>query len=138
MNQFQSMAIGVGDIEVTVPDTAGGDFVRDFDTAGGEVVAHGIDVVSFDGDVGEAVGVGLAFGKELDILAVINFDEGEGEGAVGVLEVEGFGVTEEILVKGSCLVDVGDVEGDMGDAGDAGTFRGLAQRQSSEQYGNKR
>lgn len=61
---------------------------------GGEVEAHLLGVVDDEGDVAEMVaGCGGGFVEELDVLVVVDFDEGDAGGAVGLLEVVGFGVT---------------------------------------------
>ena len=126
LDDFEGVAVGVLDVEIGVFDAAFADFIGDFDALGAEVGAHGFGVIDFDGDVIEAVGFGLGFGEEFDVLMVVDFDEGEREFAVGHVEEEDLFVAKEIAVVLARLFDVVDVEGDVGDAEDFRAFgRGL-------------
>ena len=61
---------------------------------GGEVSAHLLRVVDDEGDVAEMVaGSGRGFVEKLDVLVVVDFDEGYTGGSIGLLEVVGFGIT---------------------------------------------
>src|SRR6266536_1612494 len=76
-----------------------------------------------DRDVMQAVRAALAFGKEFDVLVVVDFDERQGERAVRVLEIERFAEAEEVLVEAARLLDIGGEQGNMRQAQDLGTLR---------------
>ena len=72
-------------------------------------------------------------GKQLDVLLVVDLDEGDFERGVGLVEMEGLVVAEEILVEGPRFFDITHPQGDMGhaqDLGALGLLRGQRQAQS--------
>jgi hypothetical protein len=76
---------GSVDHEVGVFDAALGYLVRNLDALGAEIEAHGFGVLHLDGDMEKAVGGGGLFGEEFDVLALVHFDESEGETAIRVV-----------------------------------------------------
>ena len=60
---------------------------------GGEVEAHLLSVVDDESYVTQIVtGIGGGFVEELDVLVVVDFNEGYAGGSIGFLEVVGLGV----------------------------------------------
>lgn len=67
--------------------------------------------------------VGGGFLDQLDVLVVVDLDEGGVFGAVGVLDGAGLLESEEALIPATRPVQVGDVVGDAGHSGDARRLR---------------
>jgi hypothetical protein len=78
--------------------------------------------------VKEAVCVGGFFGEEFDVLALVHLDKGEREAAIGVVELVGLAVAEEVFVIDPRLLDVVNGESDVGDSGDLRPLRGAGLR----------
>jgi len=93
LDEFDEGAVGVFDLEVSVAGFAFAHFGGNGDAVGGKVEAHLFGVVDDEGDVAEMVARGGGgFAEELDVLVVVDFDEGDAGGAVGFLYVVGLGV----------------------------------------------
>ena len=72
--------------------------------------------------------MGGLFGEEFDVLALVHFDEGEREAAIGVVEFVGLAEAEEVFVVDARLLDIVNREGDVGDSGDLRAWRDAGLR----------
>ena len=79
LHDLDRVAVGIFDVEVGITDAALWRFSRNLDAARGEIEPHRFGVVGLNGDVIQAVLARLQPGKQLDILAVVDFDERQAE-----------------------------------------------------------
>jgi hypothetical protein len=55
-----------------------------------------------------------AFREELNILVVVDLDEGDAIGAILSLQREGFGVSKKVPIKGACSLKIADIKRHVG------------------------
>lgn len=131
--EFNQGAVGVFDLEVAVAGFAFAYGVAGGDAMGVEVEAHLLGVGDEEGDVAEVSGAcGRLLVEEFDVLVVVDFDEGDADGAVGILEVVGLVVAEEAVPEVEGFGEVGDEVASVGDAEDFGTLYGLSEERAGE------
>jgi hypothetical protein len=119
LDELDQGAVGIFDLEVALAGAAFADLAVYGDAAGGEVEAHLFGVGDDEGDVAEVTGAcGGPLVEEFDVLVVVDLDEGDADGAVGVLEVVGVVVAEEAVPEVEGGGEVGDEEAGVGDAED--------------------
>ena len=100
-------------------------------------MCSGFGIVRLDGDVVQAIGAGFHFGKELDVLAVIDLDEGHGQSAIGFIQRKRLLEAEKVFVEPAGFLHVVDIQGDVCDTGDVGTRRGVGGRDICAGDGNR-
>jgi hypothetical protein len=59
----------------------------------------------------QPVGALLPFRKQLDVLIVVDLDEGQGQRSVRIVDTEGFGVTQQVSIELPRLFDIGRIQG---------------------------
>lgn len=116
-DELDEVAVGVFDLEVEVAGAAFADFGSYGDVAGGEVDSHLFGVGDDESDVAEVALTGWRLlVEEFDVLMIVDFDEGDVDGAVGVFEVVGFVVAEEAVPEVEGFGEIGDEVACVGDA----------------------
>src|ERR1019366_10581424 len=104
--------------EVGVADSPGGRGVGDLDAARAEVAPHGVGIGGFHRDVTQAVGARLGFRNQFDVLALVDLQEGQGQAAIRLVELERLFVSQQVLIEVARLLDIVNEEGDVGNSGD--------------------
>ena len=117
LDKLDDVAFGIFDLEVQVAGFAFADFGGDGDVAGGKIGAHLFGVGDDKRDVAKVARTcRRLLVEELDVLVVVDLDEGDVDAAVGVLEVVGFVVAEEAVPESKRFWQIGDEVAGMGDA----------------------
>jgi hypothetical protein len=116
LDELDALVIGIakGEGDVAVAAFGGGGWME---AAGFEDAADGFEIGGEEGDVGEADDVvGGECGRDLEVLIVVDFEEGEGDFSGVVVVGEGLLETEVSGVVEACLIEIADTEADVGDA----------------------
>ena len=80
LHDLDRVAVGIFDVEIGIADTALWRFCRNLDAARIQIEPHRFRVVGLNGDVIQAIGAVFEPGKQLDVLAVVDFDERQSSG----------------------------------------------------------
>jgi hypothetical protein len=128
LDELHLHAVGVYDVERVVAGArlAGDGF--DGEAFGDQVGAHLLDIVDGEADLAQVVGRRSGWlVEEFDVLAVVDFDEGDDcvwrvcRRHAGFVDVVGLVEAEEVVPEGDGFGQVGNEVADVGDAGDVGS-----------------